>query len=205
MRKEITELAEFAGVEDVLIEGTDAYGQAMALLTKGIMPDGEKWKDGKPKIFVGFGGAVDVTKVKKKVSKDGAVFSFSLRFAPGKGGGGGVSIPATASNHFFNLVGTGKADIAAMSKAFQSVARGSLKAINTDVSRWMHKPENWVHRLVGWTERDNWVPQLKGMQFRKVVIDAPMVDPTRRKWPSGRTEIWAPLKVEVQVPMKRKV
>ena len=79
--------------EDALIESAkakgDSYGDAALFFKSGTQPDGGKWKDRIiPKL--GFNNAPVVMKAKKKPTKNGMVYTATLKLAPGKGGGGGV-------------------------------------------------------------------------------------------------------------------
>ena len=200
MNKLIQELAEYCGEE--IIEGMDAYVGAKRLFEKGVMPDGSKWMGGKPKITAGFDGDVNISKAKQKDGKNGAIFDFELRLAPGKGGGAGATIAATASNQFFSLVGTDKKAIVGMSKAFSEAAKKATGDIGVGIHQWLSDPGNWIHKITGWDSRVKWSrPKAKIVSLK---FGKPMVDPTRRKWPSGRTEIWIPLTVKVQAEARKK-
>jgi hypothetical protein len=174
----------------------------MALFLKGLMPDGSRWRDGRPKVSAGFDGDVTISKATQRDTKNGTMFTFELRMAPGKGGGAGATIPAPTSNQLFNLVGTDKKVISGVSKAFVEVARKSTVDIAASIHRWLSDPKNWVHKITGWDARVGW--QKPSTKILSLKLGKPMVDPTRRKWPSGRTEIWIPLTVKVQAEMKRK-
>ncbi len=201
MRNLIMELEGHIGSE-VLVE--EFYDKAKAMLDKGIMPDGERWKDGKPPIQVGMLGVVKVSNLKKVGKDKHQTWTFTLKMSPGKPGGGGVTIPAAASNHFFNLAGLERNVLSGAKKAFQEKVKGSTAKINKGLMAWFRKPGNWVWRLTGWKDREMWQPTVKGVKFSNIKVGKPMIDPFRRKWPSGRTEIWAPLEITVQVPMTQK-
>jgi hypothetical protein len=166
------------------------------------MPDNARWAGGKPRITAGFDGDVLIKKAKQKDGKNGTIFDFELTLKPGKGGGAGATIQATASNHFFNLVGTEKQAIDGMSKAFTEAAKKATSDIGASIHAWLKDPANWVHKITGWDSRVKWGPasaKILSLKFGK-----PMIDPTRRKWPAGRTEIWIPLTVKVQAETRRK-
>lgn len=200
MRKLVEELKKYCSTE--LVEEFESYTGAKDLFTKGVMPDGSRWGGGRPKVSVGFDGDVDISKAKQREKGDTTTFTFELKLAPGKGGGAGLTIPAPASNQFFNLVGTDKKAIAGMGKAFSEVAKKSTKEIGSAIHEWIADPINWIHKITGWDARVNWLkPKAKILSIK---AGAPMVDPTRRKWPSGRTEIWIPLTVKVEAEARRK-
>ena len=200
MKKLIQELAEYCGEE--LVEGLESYAGAKGLFEKGVMPDGSKWMGGKPKITTGFDGDVKISKAKQKDGKNGTIFDFELKLSPGKGGGAGATIAATASNQFFNLVGTDKKAIAGLSKAFTEAAKKATSEIGAGIHQWLSDPTNWVHMITGWDSRVKWnKPSSKIVSLK---LGKPMVDPTRRKWPSGRTEIWIPLTAKIQAEARRK-
>jgi len=187
-------------IEGILVEskGSD---QAKLFLDKGIMPDGEKWPR-RPDIFVGFDGDVSVSGIKRTDTKKGVSFVFDLVLKPGSGGGAGATIEAAASNHFFNLAGTGKSALAGMRAAFLSAVKKDTKNLGKQLHRWLSVPDNWVHRLVGWEDRKNWTKP--AVRIGAIKTSGTMIDPTRRKWPSGRTEIWVPLTVTIYAEMKKK-
>lgn len=200
MKNLVEKLGEFIGAEP-LVEGKE-FDQAKLFLGKGIMPDGEKWSRGKPEVVVGFDGDVLVNRIRRKEGKKGTMFTFDLELKPGKGGGAGATIEAAASNHFFNLAGTDAKNIKGMKAAFESAVKGSTKGLGKHLHKWFGDPNNWVWRIVGWGERKSWAkPSVKILSIR---TSGAMIDPTRRKWPSGRTEVWVPLTVTVQAEMKRK-
>jgi len=199
MRRDfVEELGAFIGIEP-LMEGEE-YDQAKTMLNKGIMPDGEKWPRGKPKIFVGFDGDILMKRLKR--SDDGSVVSFDLELKPGEGGGAGATIEAAASNHYFNLAGTDAKHIKGMRGAFEAAVKSDTKGLGRDLHKWFKDPDNWVWRIVGWGDRKQWT--VKKLTISSITTSGTMIDPTRRKWPSGRTEIWVPLKVTVQAQMRRK-
>ena len=200
MRKLIHELAEFCGEE--LVESRESYAAAKKLFDDGIMPDGSRWRDGKPRVRAGFDGDVTISKATHKEGKNGTIFAFELKMSPGRGGGAGATIPAPTSNQFFNLVGTDRKAIAGMSKAFLGAAKKSTADIGASIHKWLSDPANWVHKITGWDSRVKW--QKPSTKVLSMKLGKPMVDPTRRKWPSGRTEIWIPLTVKIQAEMKRK-
>jgi len=200
MRDLVEKLGKFVD-DDVLVEGSDA-DKARLFLTKGILPDGDTLAGGIPKVKVGFDGDIIVKRVKRKDGKKGTIFSFDLELSPGKGGGAGATIDAASSNHYFNLAGTDAAAIKGMKKAFEKVAKGSTKGLGKQLHKWFQDPDNWVWRIVGWGDRKSWTkPSVK---IARIKTSGTMIDPTRRKWPSGRTEVWVPLTVTVHAEMKRK-
>lgn len=196
----IEKLGEFID-EAPLMEGAE-YDQAKLLFDKGIMPDGEKWPRGKPEIFVGYDGDIIVKRVKRKEGNGATMFTFDMELRPGKGGGAGATIEAAASNHYFNLAGTEANIIKGMKDAFGVAVKGDIKGIGKHLHRWFGDPDNWVWRIVGWGDRKSW--SKPSVKIARISTSGTMIDPTRRKWPSGRTEIWVPLTVTVQAEMKRK-
>jgi len=197
-QKYTEQLGEIIGAD--LMEGS-ASADAKRFLTKGIMPDGSKWAGGKPDVWVGYSGDISSSSIKYKREHGKYVYTFQLDIKPGRGGGGGATIDATASNQFFNLAGTDKKTILDMKLAFEKVVNGN-KAVKRDISKWLKDDDNWLWRVVGWGGRKDWTkPKTK---ILGIYEGAAMVDPTRRRWPSGRTEIWVPLQVTVQAEMNHK-
>lgn len=191
--------------EDALIESAkakgDSYGDAALFFKIGTQPDGGKWKDRIiPKL--GFNNAPVAVKAKKKPTKNGMVYTATLKLAPGKGGGGGVGIDAAASNHLFNLLGTDKKTIDSVSKAYGEFVKKHQRGLGDALRRWVMVPDNFLHNIVGWRQRNMY--KIDDVSFTGIRYGSPMVDPTRRKWPAGRTEIWSPVEAKIVVNLSKK-
>jgi hypothetical protein len=200
MKKLVEKLGVFLGV-DPLMEGAE-FDQAKAFIEKGILPDGDKWSGGKPSLTVGFDGDIIMKRVKRKEGTKETLFTFDMELRPGKGGGSGATISAAASNHYFNLAGTESASIKGMKVAFEKEVKGSTRELGSALHKWFSDSDNWLWRVVGWGDRNSWSkPKVK---IRSIRTSGAMIDPTRRKWPSGRTEVWVPLLVSVQAEARKK-
>lgn len=193
MKKLAEELAGFIGESAQSSERKAADD----LLKKGIMPSGEKWATGKPKLFFKPGSSDLIVKKEKRTrKKDGSVsYTGDVTFKPGKGGGSGISFDHTASNHFFNLVGTTKAALDGMRAAMSAQAKRDSRRLNNEILQWFKK--NFLWRVVGFDKRNQY--KIDKVEFMRVDYKTPMIDPTRRKWPSGRTEVWMPVEARVMV------
>lgn len=200
MSRLIVKLCEFLD-EDFLVESKE-QSQAKELLDNSTMPGGDKWVR-KVDLSVGFDGA-SFSSIKSNKTNDGVIFRFNVDMTPGKisSGGSGVTIDSAAANYYFNLAGTGKDAINGMKLAFDKKVKASIKDIGKEVHRWFGEEENWVHRIVGMHDKDNW--KVKDIKIVEIKPGKTMIDPSRRKWASGRTEIWAPLSIAMQIIMKRK-
>jgi hypothetical protein len=194
----IEELAEYTG-ELTLEESKEAYVEAKKFFTRGILPGGTKWLQ-VPPVKLGFDNAPEVTRVKKKESGDTIIYSARVVLAPGKGGGGGVGADSRDSNHIFNLLGTDAATIKGVKKAFAEKVKMHKNKLNSLLEGVLKK--RLLERLVGYENRNDYV--LKDVSFKRVRYGEPMVDPTRRKWPAGRTEIWVPITVDLMATVRRK-
>lgn len=193
-------LGEFLG-EDVLTESKESK-QAADFLMKNILPDGSRLSR-KIEPIVGFDGDIVIQSVKRKKIGDSTVFTFDMLLKPGPGGGGGVGVSPASSNQYFNMSGTDKKSVKGMQAAFDKFVKSSRKDIGKQMHRWLKDPGNWVWRIVGWGQRNSWgKPSVK---ILKVKPSGTMIDPTRRKWPSGRTEVWSPVTVTIQAEMKPNV
>ena len=193
----ITETAITGGSRD---DGNKSK-QAFKFFKNKELPDGSKWGGSfEPKL--GFANQPVVTKVKKEKTKDGMIFTAQVTMTPGKGGGGGAGMSAAASNHLFNMMGTDQKSVTSVSKAFDKYIKRHSKKLNETLRRWLIVPDNFMHRMVGWNQRNNYV--VKDVSFKAIKYKAPMVDPTRRKWPAGRTEIWQPMVADVVITLKKK-
>lgn len=187
-----------SGIEASELSESKEGNDGVSFFAKGVLPDGSKWAGGKPPIKLGYGGEVLITKKRFKGGK--ATFVITLR--PGRGGGGGATVEAAASNYYFNLAGTDKPAVDGLKKAFASAAKKALRSIGAQADKWLSKKDNWVWRVVGWDERDDWA--VKGINIASIKLGDAIVDPTRRKWPSGRTEIWIPVEISVIADMEKK-
>jgi hypothetical protein len=195
----VNKITEDAMIESAKAKG-DQYGDALTFFTKKTLPDGSKW-GGDTSLKLGFDNAPQVSREKKKPTKDGMVYSAKLRFAPGKGGGSGIGMDPAASNHLFNMMGTSPKAIRGVSKAFEKVAKNKSRKLNEALRRWLKDPENFLYTIVGWQDRNNY--KIEDVTFQSVRYDNPMVDPTRRRWPAGRTEIWIPVTAVVSISLKK--
>ena len=185
---------------------TNEYeAMAVNMLTRGLMPDGVVFPGGKPTMYVGFDGEIRVGRVKRTPKRGGIeLFTFEMVLYPGRGGGGGVGVSPPATNQWFNLAGTGRKQLQGMKRGFAKVASGEKRAIGTDLVKWFKVPENFVWRIAGYSERRMWVPVRKTLRFKKMEVNKVEIDPTRRRWPAGRTEVWGRLDLTVQIEMKRR-
>lgn len=183
-----------------LVESVDSAA-ASNFFKKGIMPDGEKWSGGSPGLFFKAVNEPVVTR-EKKSGEDEISYSARYLFTPGKGGGGGISLDPRASNHFFNLAGTDKKQIAGFQKAIGAAANGSKRGLNSSVLNWFKNPDNLIWRVVGWDNRKKYA--ISDIRFKGIDYKPAMIDPTRRKWPAGRTEAWIPVTVDVMATLRRK-
>lgn len=183
-------------------KGRDAYSSAKKFFAKSVLPDGSKW--GKP-VNLRFEVVNDpkIKKMKTRDKDDGSIeYLGSVTFSPGKGGGGGMTIDAAASNQLFNMLGTDGKTIGSVSGAFSSFVKGSGRRLNDEIRRWFLDKNNFVHQIVGWSDKDNY--KIDDVKFSSIKYGSPMVDPTRRKWPAGRTEIWQPVVASVIIKLRRK-
>jgi hypothetical protein len=204
MRKLVEKLASHIDTPELL--ESNQYSKAKDFFEKGILPDGSKWHS-RPVVRLGLDNSPVITKVKKKQKGDVTQYSFRVRFAPGKGGSGGAGIDPVASNQFFSLLGTSKKDIREAGKAYSEFVKKRTSKLNDALRVWMLRGskggQDFKWRLVGWQDRDNYT--IDNLVFKGIKYEAPMVDPTRRKWPAGRTEIWAPVIADVIMTLKSKV
>ena len=179
----------------------DAYGEALNFFKTNTLPDGSKWGSSLTPML-GFDNDPKRTKEKKKDIKDGIQYTARLRLAPGNGGGGGIGVSAAATNHYFNIAGTDPKTLAGMKKGFAAYTRKFKRQLNDALAQWIKKPNLFLHHIVGWDDRDKYTAQ--DVTFKGIRYEEPMIDPNRRLWPAGRTEIWQPMTADVVVTLKRK-
>lgn len=200
LAEKINEISEEVLVEAAIAKGGD-YGNAKAFFKNGRLPDGSSW--GKSLgLRYGYDNDPSISNEKKTSTKDGLSYSARITFAPGKGGGAGITIDATASNHLFNMMGTDKSTIDDVSKAFGEYASSNSRTLDASFGRWLKDSENFLHHIVGWKNREKFI--IMDVMFKSIKYGPAMVDPTRRKWPSGRTEIWIPVTADVVITLKEK-
>lgn len=200
LAKRMREISEEAIIESSKAKG-DLYGDAIVFFTKKRLPDGSSW-GGDLKPIVGFDNSPQISRERRKLTKDGILYSAKVRLAPGKGGGAGIGVDPAASNHLFNMIGTSKQAMRGVGKAFLVVAKKNSRSLNETFRKWIMKPDNFIHNIVGWKDRESY--SVEDVTLKSVRYDNPMIDPTRRQWPAGRTEIWVPVTAEVSVALRRK-
>lgn len=198
MKRLIEELAEYTG-ELTLVESKEAYLEAKKFFEKGIRPDGTKWFQ-VPPVKLGFDNEPRIEKETKKETPTGLVYSARVVFEPGKGGGGGAGADSRDSNHIFNLLGKDEATIKGVKKAFAEKVKKTKGKLDSALLKWIEA--NFLWRIVGYENRNDYV--MKDVTFKRIRYGEPMVDPTRRKWPAGRTEIWTPITVDLVATVRRK-
>jgi len=179
----------------------DKYKHAINFFKNGKLPDGSKW--GKPLNFrFGYLNPPIITNEKTKESADGIIYNATLSFSPGRGGGSGFTIDATASNQLFNMLGIDKYTIKSVSKAFLDFTKVKSRFINNMVLKYLKSKDTFLYLFAGWENRD--VYTISDVMLKSIQYMNPVIDPTRRKWPSGRTEIWVPFRTDVIVNLKNK-
>lgn len=195
-------------IEDQIIESRNnvstksVYAQAYIFFQNGTLINGEKWKE---EIVPSFycGNPVRIKKIKQRRGKNGTkVYSAVLFFSPGRGGGAGVGIDPAASNTFFNMIGVDKGTIDEVEKAYSEFIKRNSRKINEEIRKWMMNPDNFLYNVVGWSNKDKY--KIEDILFKNIKYEKPMVDPYRRKWPSGRTEIWAPVSASLEIIISEK-
>lgn len=183
-------------VEGLIVEGGGQLG-ADALLRRGLLPDGTKVAGGAPRVlFLAYNDPV-VGKGKRTEGGGRVRWRGSVTFEPGKGGGAGATIDSRVSNQWFNAAGTERAAVKDMSRAMLAQVKRELRGVGKQLTAWAR--ENLMWRVVGWENRDRY--RVHGVSIRRIEPRPVQVDPTRRKWPSGRTEVWVPLVVEFELEM----
>lgn len=195
------------GIED-LLAGAEAsvsksrgavYDDAMNFFRTGKLSDGTEYpRDIRAKF--GFQNPPRIVRQGSVPHSDGTTtYTIRLIFGPGRNGGGGIGLNPVASNMLFNSLGTDGRTLDAVRAAFSDHVRRDQRRINEGLRRWVMKHENAV----------GLVPELEGKRIADVVLTnirykEPRVDPTRRAWPSSRTEIWVPVVADVVITTKEK-
>ena len=177
----------------------NSYDAAKKAFNDGMMPDGNKWAK-KPVPKLGFDNAPMISKVKKKDVGGIIEYQFKLDLGPGRGGGGGIGVDTSMTNQLINLLGTKKEVIDNVSMAFEDFVKKYKRKLNASLADWMKK-EDFVWGFLKENPRNFIVDDI---MLRNVEYKAPMIDPSRRKWPAGRTEIWMPITAEVIMKVRRK-
>lgn len=203
---EIKQLAEdINALTEAAISGTsrmktDKYNDALNFFRKKKLPDGSDW-GGSVIPVMGFNNAPKRSRESKKLTKDGFLYTARLDLSPGRGGGGGVGIPDVAANQLFSMLGSDAKTISEVSKAYDEYVKKFRPKLNEALRIWLKKKDNFIHHIVGWGERTLY--EISDVTFKSVRYNQPMVDPARRKWPAGRTEIWQPITVDVIIEVRK--
>ncbi len=177
-------------------------GKAMErLLNKGIMPDGAKWME-KPRMKWKFDNAPVIKKENWDDKGDHAVYTVKFRVAPGKGGGGGIGVDPRATNQFFNLMGTDRMTLNYATKAYTEAAKKGSRALNKTLEMWIKKPEVLLEKSSYWCSKCKY--KIEDVTFKNVSYEKAAVDPSRRRWPAGRTEVWVPVVADAVIKVKKK-
>lgn len=194
----IDAISEDAVVEVAKTKGME-YGNAIAFFTKGKLPDSSSWD--KP-LNLGFGYSNDpyISMENIKDTEKGRQYTARIRFAPGMNGGAGISIDPVASNYLFNIIGIEPKVIKAVSKVFGEVVKKKSRSLNDSLAKWLKEKEKFLYHIVGFENRDKY--KIDDIMFKSIRYEDPMIDPTRRKWPASKMEIWIPVTADIIVNLK---
>lgn len=194
----INTISDDAAVEVAKTKGME-YGNAVAFFTKGKLPDSSSWD--KPLNF-GFEYSNDpyISRESIKDTEKGKQYTARVRFAPGINGGAGISIDPVASNYFLNIVGVDSKIIRDTGKAFSEVVRKKSRSLNDSLAKWLKEKESFLYHIVGFENRDKY--KIDDVMFKSIRYGDPMIDPTRRKWPASKMEIWIPVTADIVVNLK---
>ena len=189
------------GIDEIVESvGNNSKDKASAFFNHSIMPDGSSWREKiRPEFKVD--NDVKITKSNNEILSDGSIaYEARLHFTPGRGGGAGVTVDSMASNQLFNELGTDRNVIRQVSKGFSAFTKRNQRGVNAQVVQWLKLPENFMHNIVGMNKNKNYI--IKDVILKSIKYDNPIIDPARRQWPSGRTEIFQPVWADVRMIIK---
>lgn len=207
LRQLSEDILKVVGTKDLV--DTEAYRQAVRFLRDGIMPNGQGYADGPPRLMAQLGDvdACELVRVSQASQGDGSV-RFEARFFihPSRASGAGLSIDGAITEFFIAMAekvpeddDTGKIALAAAlraecderSSAIQQAFAGLLV------------PDELVWRLVGWPQRWAWV--VEDVHVDRIAFGEAWVEENRGEtWLAKHWEIWVPVTLDVVAVLRRK-
>ena len=189
------------------------YRQALALLRDGVMPNGAKWRDGPPPLFVRIGGADTCKLVRQRQeatqdplrSRSGAKFSVRFEVRPARGAVAGVSIDDTAIETFMGMAMEAPCDdhlsLERLAAALRVVAEERLDSIRVALRPLFFEDGLW--RIVGWNQRDQWT--METLEVARVALSEAIIEKNRgQNWVAKRWEAWVPFTCDVEATLWRR-
>lgn len=187
---------------------TQAYRMALRFLQDGILPSGAGYADGPPRLLVQLGDveACELVRVRQAAEGDGAV-RFEARFQvhPSRAAGAGVSIDGAITEFWMSQAepepcdDSRKIELGAALRAVCEERKGAIRAAFEQLV----VGDDLVWRLVGWPQRDQWVPER--VQVEQVAFGETWVEENRGEtWLAKHWEVWVPVTLDVVAVLRRK-
>jgi hypothetical protein len=185
-----------------------AYRLALRFLKDGIMPSGQGYADGPPRLIVTLGDveACEVVRLSQSAQDDGTVrFEARLSVHPSRASGAGVSIDGGITEFFMSQAEPEICDDSArieLGAALRAVCDERVDKVRQAFEQLMI-PDDFIWRLVGWPQRDAWV--MERVHVERVTLGDTWVEETRGEtWLAKHWEVWVPATLDVVAALRRK-
>lgn len=207
LRQLSEDIMKVVGTKDLM--DTEAYRQAVRFLRDGIMPNGQGYADGPPRLMAQLGDvdACELKRINQASQGDGSV-RFEARFFihPSRASGAGLSIDGAITEFFMAMSekipcddDTGKIALAA---ALRAECDERTSAIQQAFAGLL-VPDELVWRLVGWTQRGAWI--VENVDIDRIAFGDAWVEENRgENWLAKHWEIWVPVTLDVIATMRRR-
>jgi hypothetical protein len=201
------DILKVVGTKDLV--DSEPYRQAIRFLRDGVMPNGQGYADGPPRMIAQLGDAegCELVRISQASQGDGSV-RFEARFSihPSRASGAGLSIDGAITEFFMAMVekapcddNTGKVALAA---ALRAECDERTSAIQQAFAGLL-VPDELVWRLVGWPQRGAWI--VEGVDIDRIAFGDAWVEENRGEtWLAKHWEIWVPVTLDVIATMRRR-
>lgn len=206
--KQLSEnILKVVGTKDLV--DTEAYRQAVRFLRDGIMPNGQGYADGPPRLMASLGDVegCELVRISQASQEDGSV-RFEARFFihPSRASGSGLSIDGAITEFFMAMAetvpcddDTGKMALAAALRAECDERSSAIRQVFSGLL----VPDELVWRLVGWPQRGAWI--VENVEIDRIAFGDAWVEENRgQDWLAKHWEIWVPVTLDVIATMRRR-
>lgn len=190
------------------MQQTQRYRWAMRFLVDGVLPNGQGYADGPPRLIVTLGDvdSCELVRVSQAAAGDGST-RFEARFEvhPSRASGAGVSIDGAITEFFISYAEPETCDDSAkieLGAALRAVCEERQDGIRQAFAQLL-TPEDFIWRLVGWPQRDQWL--LEDATVTRIALGDTWVEENRGEtWLAKHWELWVPATLDVVARMRRK-
>jgi hypothetical protein len=185
-----------------------AYRLALRFIKEGILPNGQGYADGPPRLIVTLGDveSCELVRVSQAAEADGST-RFEARFEvhPSRAGGAGVSIDGAITEFFMSYAESAPCDDSArieLGAALRAVCDERMDKVRQAFEQLLI-PDDFIWRLVGWPQRGAW--DLERVHVERVTLGDTWVEETRGEtWLAKHWEVWVPATLDVVAALRRK-